>query len=408
MTRHLVVRLGGPLEAEWLILDGPEQSPKGPRRGALSSVAAETRGARVSVLVPGADVLMARASLPAMHRQRLIKAVPYALEDQLAEDVESLHFALGKADESGLLAVGAVSRQRMDEWHGALQAAGITPAMMTPDMLAVPWNSDGWSILLAEEQALVRTGPQDGFAVETDNLLPLLRLQLEAAGEARPAAIHLHTVTPDAAISDDLAELEIPVSEHVAARGVLDCLAGGLGDRQQINLLQDAYAPEEPVVQLLRPWRPAAAMLAVWLLLVMMGGFLQTWDLRRERQALAERIQQVFRQTFPDVRRVVDAKVQMERQLAKLRKEQGNSPTGFLALLTAGAISLQQVDGVEIQGLQYRQGRLELDLTLPSMSRLDPLRQALQQAGELDASVVSARAREGLVEGKIRITGKQG
>jgi hypothetical protein len=76
-------------------------------------------------------------------------------------------------------------------------------------------------------------------------------------------------------------------------------------------------------------------------------------------------------------------------------------------MLAAAARGLQGVSGVDIQGLQYRQGRLDLDVTLTSMSGLDPLRQALEQGGNIDAQV-SARSREGVVEGKVRITGKQG
>jgi len=408
MARDLVIWMGGPFEAEWLLLEGAGQGLQGPLRGSLESAAAEARGSRVTVLVPGVEVLLARAAVPILNRQRLLKAVPYALEDQLAADVETLHFAVGRPDDAGQPAVAVVARERMDEWLGALRAAGINPNVLSPDTLAIPWRENTWSVLALGERALVRTGAQDGFAAEAESLNALLRLQLDAAGEAPPESIELYGESEEGSgMSQELAGLGIALSEHTGGEGGLPWLVEGITDRAQINLLQGGYAPEERLVQVLRPWRAAAALLGIWLAVAMAGSFLETWRLERESQALAEQIRSVFSEAFPEIKRVVRPRVQMERELDALRKEQGSDGSGFLTLLAAAAKGLQGVNGVDIQGLQYRQGRLELDVTLASMSGLDPLRQSLEQAGNLDAQV-SARSREGVVEGKVRITGKQG
>ena len=64
--------------ASWVLRD--DDRPAGSLfHGNLAEAAAQAVGARVSVLVPGADVLLAQVELPAMKAQRLAKAVPYAL-----------------------------------------------------------------------------------------------------------------------------------------------------------------------------------------------------------------------------------------------------------------------------------------------------------------------------------------
>ena len=45
---------------------------------------------------PGADVLLAEPDVPVKAGARLQQLVPYALEEQLAENIDELHFALGK------------------------------------------------------------------------------------------------------------------------------------------------------------------------------------------------------------------------------------------------------------------------------------------------------------------------
>ena len=48
------------------------------------------------VLVPGTDVLLAEPDLPLKPGVKLQQLVPYALEEHLADDIDDLHFALGK------------------------------------------------------------------------------------------------------------------------------------------------------------------------------------------------------------------------------------------------------------------------------------------------------------------------
>jgi len=407
MACHLIIRLGGHPrdEVTWLLREDQEARAQG--QATLASLAGRARGCRVSVLVPGTEVVLIRAPVPAMSRQRLLKAVPYALEEQLAADVEGLHFAIGALQGSGSPMVAVVSRERMDEWLSALELAGIFPELLTPETLAVPQVPDTWSVLLSGGQALVRMGAQDGFAVETQNLASLLALAGEEAGEGQPARIEVYADAQGAQAAALLGELDIPISVHTSEEGVLPWLAAGAGERVHLNLLQGPYGREEKVGRYLRPWRPAAAMLAVWLVVVIALGVSETWRLGRERDTLAGQIEQVYRDAFPEVKRVVNPKVQMERGLADLKKDKGDLEDDFLTLVAGGARELARVDGVELKRMHYRNGRLDLDLTLNDMGVLDPLRQALQGAGNLNASIVSAASRDGVVQGKIRITGKK-
>ena len=47
------------------------------------------------VIVPSEDVLVTTVTLPKMNRSRLLQAIPYALEEQVIEDVDTMHFAAG-------------------------------------------------------------------------------------------------------------------------------------------------------------------------------------------------------------------------------------------------------------------------------------------------------------------------
>src|SRR5439155_276444 len=82
--------------ASWLVVDA-RGTPVGPlESGPLAAAATRTAGRRVWVIVPGTDVLLAEPEVPVKAGLKLQQLVPYALEEQLADNIEDLHFAIGK------------------------------------------------------------------------------------------------------------------------------------------------------------------------------------------------------------------------------------------------------------------------------------------------------------------------
>lgn len=72
-----------------------------PRTGTWTELSADVSAnqgnQRVIAFVPGSDVLLLTANLPPMNRQRMSASLLFALEEQLASDPDSLHFALGRS-----------------------------------------------------------------------------------------------------------------------------------------------------------------------------------------------------------------------------------------------------------------------------------------------------------------------
>ena len=108
------------------------------QRGPLSLAAAVGRTAKVILVAPATQILLAEPELPPGTGVRLARAVPFALEEQLTEDVDQLVFALGKRRASGGTPVAVVSRSVLQGWLAELSAAGMTPAAVYADMSLLP------------------------------------------------------------------------------------------------------------------------------------------------------------------------------------------------------------------------------------------------------------------------------
>src|SRR5450432_2796104 len=129
MPQSLLLRLppAGLDETEWLTLDENGAATPTRQRGSLTLAAAVWRSGRIVVLAPAAQILLAEPELPPGSGTKLARAVPFALEEQLTEDVDLLSFAIGRRRDNGMTPVAVVSRSVLQSWVSELRAAGFDP-----------------------------------------------------------------------------------------------------------------------------------------------------------------------------------------------------------------------------------------------------------------------------------------
>ena len=388
-------------------------------RGPLAQ-AAEAIGAQpVTVLVPTENVLLTRVELPVRNRQRLLKALPFALEEDLVDPVDQLHFAPGPAGgEAGATAVAVVRDEHMQQWCAALDEAGIQATTMLPDVLALPRRDNGWSLWLAPGVALLRTSASQGLALDADNLDVLLPAMLahqrptgndtEDEPEA-PLRIDLYLsadTTPGDGLREMLAQYSDDIREHQVGE-LLELVRSPPEDslpepvRGLPNLRQGAHASHNEQRELWRRWRPVAALVAV---VVVLQFGLNVWELQRldsRAQALQTETEEVFRATFPDVQRIVDMRVQARREMNRLRQGGEDGDAGFLWLMEQLARAMDAADDVRLGSLSYQAGRLELQLTAPELAAIENIR-AQARNGSVDADIQSVSSQDDGVS--VRLT----
>lgn len=405
MRNTLLIRMGRGEDGgcEWLPLDDNGHPAGRPRSGDLAGAATEAEGLRVVVLVPGIDCLLTQATVPGRNRQKLLRAVPYALEDQLIEDVENLHFALGPALPGGGYPVAVIAMHRIDAILEDCRNAGLEVYQLIPDLLMVPCADDALCVVIEEDMALVRSGPYSGFVVDAENLGLLLARLPQPAEDApdRPLKVWMQAgeVMPD--IGEFASGAEIVRYEDSA----LLLLAKG-GRTPHIDLLQGPYSHGQEWGKLWRQWRATAALLLAGILISNLVTGVDYFRLRGEQQALNERMQTVFMEAFPGTKRVVDPRVQMQQQLEQLQRRAGGSAR-FLNLLARSANILRSAQDIEISGASYRSGRLDVDVTAANLQVLDQLKQSLSASG-LSVEIQSAKADAGQrVKGRLRIQGNK-
>jgi general secretion pathway protein L len=282
-----------------------------------------------------------------------------------------------------------------------MREASLRVAVAVPDVLALPFMPGHWTILIEGTRTLVRTGTYQGLACESENLTLVLQAMLAELGEeGTPEAIDVYRCSAGLDLRQAL--LSATIEEHDCAGGALAAMALYLSKTPPINLLQGEFEPEEGARGGMRRWRVAAALLALLLSLEGADKIIEYRRLAQHERALSSDIERILLETFPDMKRVVNPRIQMEQRLKALRGKGGNTGSSYLALLEGYARLAGQAGTVALQTLSYRAGRMDLTITVSDLQALDRLKRSLEEA-HIRTEIVSASSEGGKVSGRLRL-----
>ena len=157
----------------------------------------------------------------------------------------------------------------------------------------------------------------------------------------------------------------------------------------------------------LKRWRATAVLLLLVACIWGASSLLELQRLQRESEALGAQVESVLRETFPDIRRVVNARTQMDQRLRALRGQQRRE-AGFLDLMAEVGDALAGRGDLTLTGISYRRGRLDLEFKAKEIASLYQLQQKLAGSPTLQVSVQSANSEQGQAEGRLRVEAKSG
>lgn len=317
------------------------------------------RGGEIVALVPVSRlswhvVDIPKGVAPASPRMRII--LDSLLEDRLLDDADQLHVALAPGASAGGRAWVAVCDQRWLREHlQILEAAGRPVSRIVPE-----FSPDAGPVQLhvvgdADAPFLVATGEAVGgltylpLSVAALAMLPGgLDTAVPAAGDEAARGVTAFAEPAHAAAAEQVLQRSVglvtrPQRWLDAARSPWDMAQFGLASTSRTRTVKrmSGLARE---LWLSSVWRPARWGLAVLLGAHLVGLNAWAWQERSSLEARQAAVQLTLTQTFPQVKLVVDAPVQMERQVAALRQSTGASSGRDLEVMLSGLATVLPPD----------------------------------------------------------------
>jgi general secretion pathway protein L len=351
-------------------------------------------------------VLLAEPEVPLKAGVKLQQLVPYALEEHLADDIEDLHFALGRrAPESTRVPVAVVAKALLDQWLAELRAAGIEPDAVYADSELLPQNPGQAVALLEADTISVRPPGGTPVTLPADALGEALEIARSGADAEASATggrgLILYTGAAEWHQHSAQVEAARPhfdgIKVQLLASGPLALFAQQLPATAAINLLQGPYAPVSARGVGLQAWRVAAMLLGCLIALHVVGKAAELQFLKRHERQLDASIRETFRSTMHTEASASEARRLMEKRLAGSR----GAGEGLLPALQALAEARDTAPGTSVQSLNFHGGALEMKLSAPDATSLDRLSNALRSNGwhaDLTGASNSGSAYEGRIQ----------
>lgn len=381
----------GPASAEtpmtWVIVDGKGRAVS---RG-TGAARALPLVRRAELVVPAERSSAAEAVLPRVTGARLGQALPFLVEDLVADDPSRLHVVPARWTPGERVVFHVVERAWLADWCRLLEAAGISPARAVPETLALPWEPGTWSLLRGPGRMVLRTDADRGMAIDCppgEAASVGLRLALDSCrpgGEA--AALRVVQYCPPELTAD--ARFLETAFEGVEWLPPVAWDGSGLLPARLPNLLWglDRDWSGRGLVRRLRPGFVALA--ATFALQTVAGG--TDWALKvRERDELQVAMREEYLAVFPEARNVVDANLQMRRNLEQMRRSAGSfEASDMLVLLGEFARARPALPAGAIQALRFEVGRLEIRVDGTARLSASLIARRIQAAGKVRADLRS-------------------
>lgn len=362
---------------DWVIMDDALRIQQYVRQGnpdELSHLAAECE---VIVMVPAEEVVLTSASLPKMSRSQLVKALPFALEDQVIDDVEVLHFVPADNQPDENLPVAIVAKHKMQEWLGLLQTWNVQADIIMPAIFGVPVEENTWVIVL-QDMAMVRMNAYLGFASDMNNLNELLNIAIHSAKQA-PAKIHIKNYSTHAVATE--LKVAIPIQEDLYNIKQLQIdLAVNALQFPYINLMQGIYKSKKSRFPEMRKiWNAAMILGMVWLSLLFLYPAVSYFILNQRVSNIDTQISEIYKRNFPQSNSIVAPKLRMQEKLQTFMGQTGESKS--LILIGTLGKGMHAANGITIKRLDFQQNRMTLELTAVSSQAFSTLTDFLTHHG---------------------------
>ncbi|NMP30424.1 type II secretion system protein GspL [Thalassotalea sp. M1531] len=317
---------------------------------ALVNIKDKAENRQVIAIAPSSDVSLKALKVPGKSQKSIRQAVPYMLEDELAQEVDDLFFAFANIkhdsnDHNCFTAI--VERSKMQQWLSWLSDAGISCQQLIPEALLLPLHEQHWTVIAINEQFVIRQGRWQGVSLDNEqwSFMANQWQQLDPVPT-------LHHYSP-------IADLPVVV-ETVAEPEELPLALYAQYPSNDINLLQGQFAVKRERSPARKYWLIAASLFAVTLLLNIGSKASQLYQLNQQNALLEQQIIANYKQAFPQTKRVriSTIKSQLKRKIA----EAGGSSNseGFLPMLAKLQVAFKQVPELQTNSLKFDSKRQEL------------------------------------------------
>jgi general secretion pathway protein L len=373
-------------------------------------------------LLPAYAALCTEVKVPGNQSRYVQQALPFAVEDQIAQDIDEMHLVLGEKSKTGEFRVIGVDHALFSSLFDDLNDDELVGALksiyLDSDLIDLEQHS--LKILLTAHEAFIIEKNRQAISIHHGNLIPYLDALFLASSESDTEEERSVAIVLDKTVQDSskllLAEIEqyphitTHISQYSDTAFEYICSQYFKLKKTPLNLCQGNYKVSSKSKGVWAKWRAVA-------LIAGLGFILQLGLFVGEGMYLNKQSEEVSKNALIEYKKAVNGanNISVEK-LPRIIKGQLNQ------LNTVGAVKLDFLDLLGEAGNQYnlsayksslvfnsinyseQRGELMLEMHAKSFDQLEALKKAIVDSG-LNAKISSAVQEKEYFKGRISISG---
>lgn len=318
-------------------------------------------------VVPGEWVTSHLVTLPAKTRKQFNAAVPYALEELFAQDIEEVHFVCPKWQADSQITVYSVAKSKLQEWANLAKTYSIPATRIIPDYALLPQHDVAeCSLAVSGDRALAQS--KDGFGVTMD--LDFVNLWLKETPLSAVIAVN----------NKDFAERLIKDNSE------RDIRHWSFGDRMahwleysgqaDIDLWTDQTRPRSRKSLFVEYWQ-AAALIGITITVLATSEIHTYLSLHREIKLITQESQELVKRLVPELDYVTEGQERTYAEKILSRQSQGASPSSLPRMLVALTPVLRS-ENILLKEVVYERSELTISGYISNLGQVDSVVKKLE------------------------------
>lgn len=357
MTERLIIRLASEASQKnhWLIWSDSEDeiiaSGQVASAEQLKLLTEKAEQRVVICLLPGVDTCIKAIAINGVFNRQMQQALPYLVEEEIASDVETVHFAV-IAKQTDLLHVAICDKQKIAMWLSWLEAAQISCRQFIPEGLALPDCDQGkWQALQLEKQWLVRESQDIAWSCEQAMLAPLLQGKLENNPEQQ---IQSYSALPES-VTGQWIHTDPILPMELLSRGTIN---------NKVNLLTGQFKARKESSGLLEKWRLPAILTLLFSFILMFNLYLSSVQIEKQTRLVELQVEAVYSQAFPLQNRLKYVRIKKKIKNMLVGLNGGAEESGFLSMLNELLPAFINNPQLQASGLKFDSKKGEMRISV--------------------------------------------
>lgn len=305
-------------------------------------------------------------------------AIPYALEDKLAQPVDELHFAFDKTRyQNNQYLVTVISKQRIRYLMQCLNEQDIAFSGITVD----------WFALAPEELCICGTT----LLINTDEFKgalsgDLAHIYLKNHPQHQPLLFEDSSIPADFNLTKRQETSYEWIAQRILKSKLMNLCQGEMQHGYKNDLLKKGY-------------QLSIVLFCIWLLSLLVVNWIKLHQLNKETQKIDEQTAVIYHEFFPDAKQVISPKFRITQLLKSNNAEEQNR---FWFLLNQFS-KVMKNDHHTLEQLRYQNKTLSVTLVSTDFTSLEELENELKKL-QLKVKQTQASTREQQVVATLELT----